>query len=351
MLLYALYLLRNIALIFAFAGFLAYLLSWPIEQIARRWPRWAAVTLVFGGFIILMLGLVVAIIPVTFKQTQDLITTIPDIIMRLEDSLAGLRLQVLPGRELDLTTYLDELLTRVQQSTPSLFSNLYSFTQTFVSGTATVASAVIVIPLVTLYFLMDSARLRKALLGCFPRHMQGDVNLTLTAVNRSLGSYIYSRVLLALFVGITMTALLAILGVRYSLLLGTFAFVGEFIPVVGAWISLIVIAIITLATEPLDLIWIIVFTIVIQMVQNYVLAPKLTGDAMDLHPLTVIIAMLIGGSMGGIAGLVVAIPAAAALKVILSVFVFRREDRGISVPTLDLISSTNEADIQEAPHE
>jgi len=350
LLLYAFYLLRHVALLFAFAGFLAYFLAWPVERLAKRWPRWVAVTTVFSAFVILLLGLVVAIIPVTFYQTQQLVATLPDLIRRVEEASAGLKLQFLPGRHVDIAAYIDHLLNELQKATPNLLQNVYGYTQSFITGTAAVVVSMILIPLITLYFLMDSQRLRAALLSWFPTYLQGDAERALTSVNRSLSSYIYSRVILSAFVGVAVSIMLAILGLPYALLLGVLSFVGEFIPVIGSWISFAIIALVTLATDPLDLPWIIVLTIIIQTFQNYAIAPKLMGDTMDIHPLTVILAMLIGAALGGIAGLVVAIPAAAAAKVIFNIFVLRREDRGITVPPLDLISGGGgQADIQEAP--
>jgi predicted PurR-regulated permease PerM len=97
-------------------------------------------------------------------------------------------------------------------------------------------------------------------------------------------------------------------------------------------------AVVAIATDPWDVLWICIIMVAAQIVQTYVLAPKLMGDTMDMHPLTVVLAMLVGGTLGGIAGLIISIPAFAAAKIILNVFVFRRREPGIALPSLDLIS-------------
>lgn len=346
---YALYKLRWVALTVALAGLLAYFLAWPIEKLARRWPRPAAVWTVFLAFLLLLLTLVGSVLPVISRQVQDLISQLPDLLTRLETSAYGWRWQIMPGRELVISDYFTDAVDALEKQGPQLLGNAFDFTQSFVSGTAAVLTALLIIPLIALYMLLDSKRLRTALVGCFAPHWQADVERAMTAVNRSLGGYIYSRVLLALFVGVTSTLVLLVFGIDYALLLGLFAFAGEFIPVLGPWMAFIPTALIVLATDPYKIIVVVVFYLAIQLFENYWLAPRWMGGTMDLHPLTIIMAMIIGGTLGGIAGLFVAVPAAAALKVIMGVFVFRRKEPGIDVPQLDLISNpAGAADIQDA---
>lgn len=348
-LVYTIYRLRWVALLFAIAGLLAYLLAWPIRRLERRWPRPAAVWTVFVGFIVLLMGLFGLILPVISNQVQDLLTHVPDLLARLDASTYEMRWQILPGRELVIADYFTEITDEIDRRIPEIASNIFSYTQFVVSGTAAFLAAVLIIPLVTLYLLLDSPRLRLALVGCFAAHWRQDVDKALIALNRSLGSYIYSRVLLALFVGVTTTLTLLAFGIDYALLLGLLAFAGEFVPVLGPWLAFVPIALVVLATAPFSFIWIAIIFLLIQLFENYWLAPRWMGGTMDLHPLTIILAMLIGATLAGIAGVLVAVPAAAALKVIFNIFVFRREEPGIEVPGLDLISNPGQPDYTEQP--
>jgi predicted PurR-regulated permease PerM len=259
---------------------------------------------------------------------------------------------LITGQEFRPAEYLDQLVAQLQQSVPGIMSNLLNYTQSVVTGTAAVMVALIVIPLLALYFLLDSERLRKALVGCFPPRMHDDLERALTAVNHSLSGYIYSKTAMALFVGIAMFIVLAVCGVPFSILLGILACLGEFVPVIGAWVAFVPIALAALTTGPVALLWVIILSIVVQLVQNYLVAPKLMSERMDLHPLTVVLAMMVGGTLAGIGGLILALPVAAAGKVFLNVFVFRRQEPGIPVPALDLISDEDgSADFRELPPE
>jgi len=345
----ALWRLRDVALMVALAGFLAYFLSWPVRWLGRWFRQQVAVRIVFYTSLVVVGGILGPIGGVFYGQVVGLVESLPRMVTGLERSLQNLSIELLPGHELRFIDYLNQFAGQLQANSPRIVSSLLGFTQSFVSGTAVFAIGLIVVPLITLYLLLDSTRLRQALMGCFPRHVQPDVHRALDAVNRSLSAYIYSKTILALFIGLAMGASLAILGLPFAGVLGLIAFLGEFVPVIGAWIAFSLMAVVAIATDPWDLLWICIIMIVSQIVQTYVIAPKLMGDTMDMHPLTVVLAMLVGGTLGGVAGLIISIPAFAAAKIILNVFVFRRREPGIALPSLDLISQGGgPADIRES---
>ena len=337
-LVYALYSLRAVALVFAIAGLLSYLFAWPINRLSRKLPRWLAITITMVVGVGLIGGFLIAFIPLVARQSQDLVNQIPDLITNLELQAEQWTVTFVPGREVEMLPYLTDLGTTLQERAPELLGNALNYSQSLVSSTAALLGALLLIPLIMLYFLADSHKLRAAVIGVLPAKARADADRALTAVNRSLGGYILSRTLLALFVGVAATATMLAMGVPYAVLLGLLMFLGEFIPVIGPWLAFIPALLIILAFEPSVLIFLVPILIVIQLVENYFIAPKLIGDTMDLHPLTVLVAMMVGGTLGGVAGLFVAIPAAAALKVVLNIFVLRREEPGIEMPQLDSIS-------------
>jgi predicted PurR-regulated permease PerM len=349
----ALYRLRDVALIVAFGGFLAYFLAGPVDMLTRRRvPRRVAVRVVCYTSLLLVLGILGPLGTVLYNQAQSFVSTIPGLLADLESELQGWSLTIVPGEELKLAQYLDQVVAQVQHSAPAITSRLLNYTQSVVFGTAAVVVALLLIPLITLYMLLDSERLKRALLGCFPGRMHADVERAMSAVNCALSGYIYSKTAMSLFVGVSTCFVLLILRVPFAVILGILACVGEFIPVVGPWIAFVPIALVALSCGPVALLWVVVAVVVIQLVQNYIIAPKLMGDTMNLHPLTVLLSLVVGGALGGVLGLIIATPAAAAAKVILNIFVFKRGEPGIAVPSLDLISAVDgEVDMQERPPE
>jgi predicted PurR-regulated permease PerM len=338
-LVYALYCLRSVALMVAIAGLLCYLFAWPINWMSRKLPRWLAITITMIVGVALLAGCFISIIPLVVKQSQELIASLPEMMTNLEHQAQHWRISIIPGHEIEVVPYLNDLGASLQERAPDFLTNAINYSQWLVTSTVAALAALILIPMMMLYFLADSRKLRAAVIGVLPTKARPDADRALTAVNHSLGGYILSRTLLALFIGISSTIAMLVLGVPYAVLLGLFMFLGEFIPVIGPWVAFIPVLVVVLAFEPSVLLILPLLFIGIQLIENYLIAPKLIGDTMDLHPLTVLLAMMIGGVLGGVAGLFVAIPAAAALKVLLNIFVLRREEPGIEVPQLDLIDA------------
>jgi predicted PurR-regulated permease PerM len=334
--LYSLYLLRNVALILALAGFWAYFLAWPARELTRWFRPRVAIRLVFYTSFVVLLGMLGPIGTVLYHQVDDLIRGLPTMAVTLEESISGFRFEVIPGQSVSLAESLNNMLEQLRQNAPAVLAHAFDLSQTFLTGTVEVLAALLLIPMISLYLLLDSERLRRALLELFPVRLRTDVGQVLTTVSRSLGNYIHSRVIMALFASLSLLVVLLVLQVPFSLVLGVLAFLSEFIPVIGAWVVLVPTCLIVLANEPQQIWWVIIAFGLIQLVQNYLLAPRLMSDTMDIHPLTVVIAMLIGGSIGGFAGLLLAIPAVAAVKIILNVFLFRRPEKGVPVPAWEL---------------
>jgi predicted PurR-regulated permease PerM len=110
------------------------------------------------------------------------------------------------------------------------------------------------------------------------------------------------------------------------------------------------IALVVLATASDKFIWIVLIIVVIQGIQSYVIAPKIMSEAMDIHPLTVVIAMLVGGTLGGGLGLLLAVPVAAAVKAVFTVFKRHREDLlGVNMSVVDLVRRSSDKDPANDP--
>jgi predicted PurR-regulated permease PerM len=347
----ALYASRQVIMMFAVAGLLAYLLAGPIDWLTARYGRRRLFTgLVFVVFVILMLALFSSFVPVVATQSRDLIQYFPDYVAQLEQRVRDLGARYQLGDDVRLSDYLQQLQTQVQGNSPDVMSKILGYSKSFLSGTAVALSWMFLIPLMTLYLLLDSDKLRRQLMSLFEERHQPSVDQALTLVNKTLGSYIYSRVVLALMIWISYTMLLLFFNVPYFYLLGILAFIGEFIPVVGNLIAFFPIALVVLATSSENFIWITLIMIVIQGLQSYVIAPKIMSDAMDIHPLTVVIAMLVGGTLGGGLGLLLAVPVAAAVKAVYTVVVRHQEDLlGVNMSVVDLVRRRTDKDPSNDP--
>lgn len=328
-----LYQLRNVALIFLIAGLLAYVVNWMVSILGRRIPRTPAVWISMTVFMLVMLSVFGTTLPVISGQVVEFSASLGGMIERLDSQISGWNVPFLNLGDNTISNYLDNIGREWQQSTPQIIIA----TQNLLSSTASLLATILIIPLITLYLLLDGERLRSNFIASFPEQNRQTLDRVMAAISRSLGNYIYSRLVLGLFVGVLTTVILGIFEIRFALLLGLLAFFGEFIPVIGPWLAYLPTALIVMTSDSpqtafITLVVVSLYYLIVQMLENYVVVPKLMADTMDMHPLTVIVAIMVGGTLGGIPGLFVSIPVAAMIKVLLKIFYFRTAEPGIEVP-------------------
>lgn len=203
------------------------------------------------------------------------------------------------------------------------FENLM---QTFISITQSTAKSIvgiagqfikiIIVPILTFYLLKDKAKLRNGMLNLLPKEQRHKTEIILKKISLTLSSYIKGVLVLCIVVGIFATIGLYLLGVKYALILGLIAGVTEAIPIVGPWIGALPAIMIALITDPVLAINVAILFLVIQLLENTILVPKILGEHLKLHPTAIIIGILILGRFLGAWGLFFAAPILAILNIV-----------------------------------
>jgi predicted PurR-regulated permease PerM len=140
------------------------------------------------------------------------------------------------------------------------------------------------------------------------------------------GGYIYSRGLLALLSAIVTTIALEIIGVPYALALGLWTgIISQFIPTIGTYLAGALPVLIALIDDPREALFVLIFMVLYQQVENYLFAPKITARTMDLHPAVAFGTVIVGASLFGAVGALVALPAAAVMQAIATTYLARHE--------------------------
>jgi predicted PurR-regulated permease PerM len=134
-------------------------------------------------------------------------------------------------------------------------------------------------------------------------------------LNTTLAAYIRAQLLACVLIGIVCGVGFAVLGVPYPVLLGVLAGVLEFVPLIGPLLAAVVSAALAALQAPMLALWVCVFLAVLRIVEDYLVYPRLIRHGTHLHPMAVIVAVLAGLELGGIAGIFVAIPAVALVSV------------------------------------
>ena len=180
------------------------------------------------------------------------------------------------------------------------------------------------ITLFSFYFAADGPRLRRALCSILPPARQAEVLRAWEIAVNKTGGYIYSRGLMALISGVAHYVLLEALSVPYAPVLAVWVgLVSQFIPTIGTYLAGALPMLIAFTVDPWYALWVLIFVVIYQQFENYLLQPKLTAKTVDIHPAIAFGSVIVGTALLGAVGALIAIPAVATLQAFLGAYVKR----------------------------
>ncbi|RDU35121.1 AI-2E family transporter [Neobacillus piezotolerans] len=296
---------------FLTAGFITYLLHPVVEKLhARGVHRGIAVLLIY---IVFFGGLGLALykgIPALMSQIQELSASAPDFADHYRGMIASLEEKTKKWPE-GMQERVDRGITGAEERVNSLFDIVLGGLAGFADSILTI----MVIPFMAFYMLKDYSLLKRASWYMTPKKWRRQGIRFLHDVDESLGGYIRGQLLVCTIMGLISSLLFWLFGLRFPLLLGLVVALTNVIPYFGPIIGAIP-AVVIAASSSAKLIFItlaIVFTL--QFFEGNILSPYIVGKSLHMHPLLIILALLAGGEIGGIAGLIFAVPVLAILKV------------------------------------
>lgn len=173
-----------------------------------------------------------------------------------------------------------------------------------------------IVPIVAYYFLADGDRIYNKLLLIFPTEKRVIIKRINYNIDKVLSRYIISQLILSAIIGVLTFILLILIGVKFTLVLSIINAIANIIPYFGPIIGGIPIVFIALTESMTKGLLALVGAFVIQQIEGDLLAPKITGDSTDMHPIIIIILLILGEKIGGAVGMVLSVPIAVIIKVI-----------------------------------
>ncbi|MFF5253222.1 AI-2E family transporter [Streptomyces leeuwenhoekii] len=307
-------LLINILIAFFLALAVEPAVSW---MAARGMRRGLATGLVFLAVMIVAAGFVTLLGSMLAGQIIKMVEGFPDYL----DSVINW-----------VNTHFHTDLRRVDIQEGVLRSDwLRNYVQNSATGVLDVSAQVLgglfqllTITLFSFYFAADGPRLRRALCSVLPPARQAEVLRAWEIAVDKTGGYLYSRGLMALISGIAHYILLEVLGVPYAPVLAVWVgLVSQFIPTIGTYLAGALPMLIAFTVDPWYALWVLIFVVVYQQFENYVLQPKLTSKTVDIHPAVAFGSVVAGTALLGAVGALIAIPAVATLQAFLGAYVKR----------------------------
>ncbi|SCY58287.1 AI-2E family transporter [Alkaliphilus peptidifermentans] len=216
-------------------------------------------------------------------------------------------------RELDgVKDLLHININRVQQI---IFNVLTSVTDGVLNMFSKIVG-LILIPILGFYFLKDAEEFKKALILLIPSRIRKEALIVVKDIDIVLGGFIRGQLIVAAIVGLLTTISLLILKVEFAVLVGLIAGLANIIPYFGPIIGIVPAVIFALLDNPMKAIWVVIIFTIIQQVESAILSPKIVGKSVGIHPIWVLLALLIGGRLYGLVGLLIAVPTAGIIKVL-----------------------------------
>ncbi len=324
-LLIALFFLRDVLLPFVAGMALAYFLDPLVDRCERAgMGRTTGTVIVLSVFTIIVFGFVLLLVPVIKVQADRLIVAAPAVSAMIEGHLESLLVLVggspgdtvldqFPDVGKDAAKWIGGVLTRLISSGIALLNLL---------------SLIFITPIVAFYLLRDWDKLVAAVDDLLPRAQAGTIREQMSAIDRTLASFLRGQAIVCVILGTFYAVCLSVVGLEFGLVIGLFAGLISFVPFVGAFIGGLMsigFAMIQFA-EPRWIVAVAAIFVAGQALEGNVLTPKLVGDAVGLHPVWVIFALLAGGTLFGFVGVLLSVPAAAVIGVLTRFGIARYKD-------------------------
>ena len=291
--------IAHIVVVVILALVLAYALEPFLKWAQRVLPRALAAVLIYAVALCIFAALVLVMGPPGIEQGQAVAERLPGYLEQLNNY------QPLQG--LDMAGALRDFANNTVRSAVLLAEA--------VAGGVVDAALVLVLGF---WFMVDGKRMAMVALRLVPEHQRDKATFVQDTVSQMLGAYIRGQLLMAAIIGVSAGVGSWLLGVRYPLLIGILAFLFELVPMVGPILASLPAILISL-TQPFPLVlYVIVFFVVMQVFENNVLAPRITGGAVGLHPVAALLAIVIGADLGGVVGALFAVPVAGIASVLIA---------------------------------
>jgi predicted PurR-regulated permease PerM len=219
---------------------------------------------------------------------------------------------------LELPANINLMIDRAISSAASFSADLAHDMINGLVGFATSAVQLVVVPVLTFYFLRDWDFLRDKTISLFAVEARPRVRQIIDEFSRVISGYIRGQVLISIVIGLMVFCGMYALGVAYPLVLGLLATCTETIPIIGPIIGSVPAILVAYLSSPALALKVVLFYIIVHQMENHIVVPNIMGHTIDLHPVIIIISLLIGGQLLGIMGMMLAVPVAALLRVLVN---------------------------------
>ena len=321
--LYVIYLLRRPISWLVIAAFIAIALSGPVNALSQHMRRGFAIAIVYLVLLLIPIGILALLIPSMVSQGEDLANNAPQYAQDVTDFVDRNETLSNLNQDYDITGKIEEEAAKLPDKIPDAAGTLQDIGVGFVNS----VFAALTIFILSIFMVASGRYWIERFLET--RHPEQKVRMerALDHIGQAVGNYVGGALLQATIAGVTSFILLTILGVPFAAALALVVFFFDLIPLVGATLGAVLVAIVTLFVNfPVALVVWVIYSIAYQQIENYVIQPQIQKRAVSVEPFVVLVAVLFGATLFGIIGALLAIPAAASIQIAIREWMaYRRE--------------------------
>lgn len=309
---WGLYLVRNALLLIYISALVAIGLAPLAAAIerqplygTRRMPRWVAILIIYLCFLAILVGLGILVIPPLVSQARDLWAALPEMLQRAQQWLID---RGLLAREFSVREAIEQAPVGSTDAVGALVAAVWGF----IGG----IFGLVAILILAFYLLVDAENLVRLFVRLFPRTERPRVEAACRRVSGKVSAWLGGQLLLAGIIGGSAALVLFLVGVPYFYVLALIAGIGEMIPIVGPLLAALPAVAVAFTVSPALALGVGVFFFLQQQFENHVLVPKVMERQVGVSAVAVIVALLVGGTLLGVVGAILAVPTVAILQVL-----------------------------------
>lgn len=334
----------------------AYIIDPIVNYLERKGvKRQFGVIIVYISAILIFGILIVSVIPKTINEVSNLLTSLPgmvDTLIRefnnfLSNVFAKFNIE-LPKNFINIyketnpkvngnvetpqivSNILDsikgtinDLIVKAQGSLMGSLSNVISKLYGFLTS----AFRLVLIIIFSFYFSVDKERFLLKVKKAIPNKHREDISYLTSNIDTALQQFIRGRMLMAIFVGVLTMVYLLVLRVDFAIIIGLITCIADIIPFIGPFLGCAPAVLFAFMDSPMKALWVLILFVIVQWIENNILAPKLIGDSTGLNPLVILISIIIGGGIFGVWGMVISVPLTSIIFILVDFIKIKYNDR------------------------
>ena len=334
----------------------AYIIDPIVNYLERKGvKRQFGVIIVYISGILIFGILIVSVIPKTINEISNLLTSLPAMVdtlirevnnfvsnvfakfnIELPENFINVYKETNPKVNGDVETpqivsdildsikaTINDLIVKAQGSLMGSLSNVLSKLYGFLTS----AFRLVLIIIFSFYFSVDKDRFMHRVKKAIPNKYRDDISYLTSNIDTALQQFIRGRMLMAIFVGLITIAYLLVLRVDFAIIIGLITCVADIIPYIGPFLGCAPAVLFAFMDSPMKALWVLILFVIVQWVENNILAPKLIGDSTGLNPLVILISIIIGGGIFGVWGMVISVPLMSIIFILVDFIKIKYNDR------------------------